>query len=115
MRVRTKIYNKVIGGSRRRKLRSFFLCLLLLSLILTISLWIIVEIMNENHILPGPPWEGIRRGEIPHLLALFVLSFSSSVLYIMYYIGITETSKTAPLYLLAILVIVVLARLLFRF
>lgn len=115
MRARTKIFNKVTGESRRRKLRNMLISLLLLSVILTVSIWIIVDIMSENHILSGYPWGEIRRGEFLHLLVLFILSFSSSMLYVVYYEGITEVSKTAPLYLLAIAAIVILARVLFRF
>jgi len=115
MRVRTKIFNRVTGGSRRRKFRNLLVCLLLLSMMLTISLWIVVEIMDRYGILAGPPWDSIGGGELLHLVVLFVLSFSSSTLYIVYYRGITETSKTTSWYLLAILAVVILARVLFRF
>jgi uncharacterized BrkB/YihY/UPF0761 family membrane protein len=115
MRARTKIYDSVTGEGRRRKLRSLLVGLLLLSFILAVSLWMIIEIMNQANILIGFPWEGIRSGEILHLLILFVLSFSSSTLYIVYYRGIREISKSAPRYLLAIAVLVLTARLLFRF
>lgn len=115
MRARTKIYNKLTGESRKRKLRNLFLGLLLLSITLTISLWMIIEIMNGANILFGSPWDEIGSGEMAHLLALFVLCFSSSTLYIFYYRGIREISKTTPRYLLAITVMVVLARVLFRF
>lgn len=110
-----KIYDKVTGEGRKRKLRNLLLGLLLLSLILTISLWMIIEIMNEVNILPGSPWQEIRSGEILHLLVLFVLSFSSSALYIVYYKRVREISKAAPRYLLAIAILVLLARVLFRF
>jgi hypothetical protein len=115
MRVRTKIYNKVAGESRNRKLRNVLIGLLLLSFTLTISLWMIIEMMNEINLLQGSPWEEISSGEMLHLMLLFVISFSSSTLYIFYYKGVREISKTAPRYLLAIAVIVLLARLLFRF
>jgi hypothetical protein len=115
MRTRTKIYNKITGESRRRKFKNLLIGLLLLSITLTVSLWMIIEIMNEANILPGFPWEGIRNGEVLPLLALFVLSFSISTFYIVYYRGITEISDRTPPYLLAIAIIVVLARVLFRF
>jgi O-antigen/teichoic acid export membrane protein len=115
MRVRMKIFNRVTGESRRRKFRNLLVCLFLLSIILTVSLWIVIEIMDRDGILVGPPWGSIGGGELLHLVVLFVLSFSCSTLYIAYYKGITETSKTAYLYLLAILAVVILARLLFRF
>ncbi len=115
MRIRTKIYDRVTGENRKRKLRTVLLGLVLLSIIITISLWMIVEIVNEINLFQGSPWEEIRNGEIPHLLVLFILSFSSSTLYIFYYRGVKEISERAPGYLLAILVIVVLARVLFRF
>lgn len=115
MRIRTKIYNKVAGESRNRKLRNVLLGLLLLSLILTISLWMIIGMMDEINLLQGSPWEEISSGEILHLLALFLVSFSSSTLYIFYYKGVREISKTAPRYLLAIAVIVLLAKVIFGF
>ena len=115
MRVRTKIFNRVTGESRRRKFRNLLVCLFLLSIILTVSLWIVIEIMDRDGILVGLPWDSIGGGELLHLVVLFVLSFSCSTLYIAYYKGITETSKTAYLYLLAILAVIILARVLFRF
>ncbi|NYZ78881.1 hypothetical protein H0N99_01920 [Candidatus Micrarchaeota archaeon] len=115
MRARTKIYNKVAGESRNRKLRNVLLGLILLSFILTISLWMIIEMMNEISMLQGSPWKEIRSGEMPHLLVLFIISFSSSTLYIFYYKGVREISKTAPRYLLAIAILVLLARVLFSF
>ncbi len=62
MRARTKIYDRVTGESRKRKLRTLLLGLVLLSIILTISLWMIVEITNEINPFPGSPWEEIRSG-----------------------------------------------------
>lgn len=115
MRARTKIYDRVTGQSRKRKLRNLLIGLFLLSITLTVSLWMVIEIMNEANILSGFPWDGIRNGEALPLLALFIFSFSLSALYIVYYRGITEISERAPPYLLAIAIIVVLARMLFRF
>jgi hypothetical protein len=57
----------------------------------------------------------IKNGEALHLLILFLLCFASSTLYIVYYRKISEVQKTTPLYLLVILIIVMLARVLFRF
>jgi hypothetical protein len=114
MRIRTKIYDRVTGGNRKRKLRNVFLGLVLLSIIITISAWMIVEVLNEINMLTGFPWDGIRGGELMHLLVLFVVCFSLSALYILYYKGIREISPAAPRYLLAITILVILARLLFR-
>lgn len=115
MRPKTKIYNKFAGESRKRKLGNVLLGLVLLSVILTISLWMIIELMNVANILSGSPWDEIKKGDLAHLLALFIISFSSSALYISYYKGIREISKAAPRYLLVIAVLIVIARLLFRF
>ncbi|NYZ76076.1 hypothetical protein H0N98_02385 [Candidatus Micrarchaeota archaeon] len=112
--MRTKIYNRVTGENRKRKLRNLLLGLVLLSIILTISLWMIVEILNEVNVFPGSPWGEIRSGELLHLLVLFVIALSSSTLYIFYYKGVREISNVAPRYMLAITILVVLARLLFR-
>jgi uncharacterized BrkB/YihY/UPF0761 family membrane protein len=110
-----KIYNRVTGDSRRRKLRNLLLGLALLSIIITISLWMVVGMLNEIGMFPGSPWDEIRSGELPHLLALFVICFSLSALYIFYYKGVREISASAPRYLLAIAILVILARLLFSF
>jgi uncharacterized BrkB/YihY/UPF0761 family membrane protein len=115
MRARTKIYNRVAGESKNRKLRNVFLGLLLLSFIFTISLWMIIGMMDEINLLQGSPWDETRSGEMLHLLTLFLISFSSSTLYIFYYRGVREISKTAPRYLLAIAVIVLLAKVIFGF
>ena len=115
MRARTKIYNEVAGESRSKKLRNVLLGLLLLSLILTISLWMIIGMMNETSLLQGSPWDETRGGEMPNLLLLFVISFSSSTLYIFYYRGVREISKEAPRYMLVIAVIVLLAKVIFGF
>jgi len=115
MRARTKIFDRVTGGSRRRKAKNLLLSLILLALILTISLWIVIEISNSIGILMGFPWMQIKSGEAFHLLLLFILCFASSTLYIAYYRGIREVQKNTPLYLLVILIIVVLARIVFSF
>ncbi|MEM3556170.1 MAG: hypothetical protein QXF56_05610 [Candidatus Micrarchaeia archaeon] len=110
-----KVFHRVVGESRRKKFRGLLVCLLIFAVILTISAWIVVEIMNANGMLVGFPWEGVVKGEPIHLIVLFVLSFSSSTLYVVYYKGVREVSKTAHLYLLAILAVVILARVIFRF
>lgn len=115
MRMRMKVFHRVVGESRRRKMRRLFGCLLILAAILTISVWITVGIMISNGLVAGFPWEGIRSGEVIHLIALFILSFSLSTLYVVYYKGIREVSKPAHLYLLAILAVVILAKVLFKF
>jgi len=112
---RTKIFHKVTGEGRRRRFKNLLLSLAILALILTISLWMIIELSNAVGILTDFPWNGIRNGEVLHLLVLFIMSFSSSTLYIVYYRKINEVPKTTPLYLLAILAIIIIARVLFRF
>jgi len=112
---RTKIFHKVTGEGRRRKLKNLLVSLVILALILAVSLWMIVEIFNAAGVLAGFPWDGIRNGEVLQLFVLFIMSFSISTLYIAYYRRISEVQKTTPLYLLVILIIVVLARVLFRF
>jgi len=115
MRTRTKIFDRVTGEGRRRKVKNLLLSLVLLALILTISLWIVIEISHSTGILTGFPWTQIRNGEALHLLLLFVLCFALSTLYIAYYRGIREVQKNTPLYLLVILIIVILARIFFKF
>lgn len=110
-----KIYRRVVGESRRRKRRRLAVSLLILSIILTISVWIIAEALNANHLVAGFPWEQMGRGELVSLVALFILSFSTSSIYVVYYKGVREVAEATPRYLLAILAVVILARLLFRF